>query len=175
MTSGLQSQIHFALRAINPTALMSGEMNDFVKHPRRSWATKQNGKSLKFMNIKNVVVGLFLLVSLSSVSLQAQTNVSPAGTKSHSVDVEKTLVVLEKVLGDENKLSDEQIPKVRAIFEKQINQTWSLSPKERPKKMGAIIQEAHDQMKATLTPKQFEIYWQVFQPAIAPAPNKVGQ
>jgi len=123
------------------------------------------------MKIKAIGIGLLLLVGLTSASLQAQTNVSSAETKNYSAEAEKTLAALEKALGPDNKLTDEQIPKVKAIFENQLNQASSLSPTERRKKLGAIIIEARDKMKAVLTPKQFEIYWQVFQPAPAPAPK----
>jgi Spy/CpxP family protein refolding chaperone len=125
---------------------------------------KKDMKTIKLGLVFLVAAGLFA----SSLSMHAQTN-TPPGDQSARVTAgaNSLLAALEKSLGTTNKLSDEQKLKVRAVFEDQIKQMASLSREELKAKLGATIAEAQNKMKVILTPDQFKIYWDIFQPAPA--------
>ena len=65
-------------------------------------------------------------------------------------------------LNEQLQLTDDQKPKVQAIMEDQMKQVRdmrtnaSLSPEERRSKMQAIHESTSSQMKAVLTPEQYD-------------------
>jgi Spy/CpxP family protein refolding chaperone len=71
---------------------------------------------------------------------------------------------------DQLNLTDDQKPKVQAIMDGQrqkmrdLRQDTSLTPEDRRAKMKALREDTTAQMKAVLTPEQFE-KWQKMPPA----------
>ena len=71
---------------------------------------------------------------------------------------------LQTALGETNKLSDAQIPKVKPAFDDQIKKMTDLrndttvAQADRATKRTAIQTETTDALKAILTPAQFTIY-----------------
>ena len=71
---------------------------------------------------------------------------------------------LEAALGETNKLSEAQIPKVKAVFDDQIKKMMDLrndttiARADLAAKRMAIQKETAEALKAVLTPAQFTIY-----------------
>jgi len=71
---------------------------------------------------------------------------------------------LQTALGETNKLSDAQVPKVKAVFDDQIKKMTdlrndqSIAQADRGTKRTAIQTETSNALKAILTPAQFAVY-----------------
>jgi hypothetical protein len=134
-----------------------------------------NKNDMKINKLSLVVLAAAGLVALSP-SLLAQTNTPPAGAPPGgrgggrgAMTAEALLTRLETALGTTNKLTEAQLPKVKAILEKEAKDMTALrpagggapTPEERaamaPKRQ-AIQKEVSDGLKAILTPDQFKIY-----------------
>ena len=87
------------------------------------------------------------------------------------MNADALLTRLETALGTTNKLSEAQLPKVKAVFEKEAKDMTALRPaggggaqltqEERDAmtaKRTAITKEVSDSLKAILNPEQFKIY-----------------
>lgn len=105
-----------------------------------------------------VVGGLFA----GNTALFAQAAGGGGGRGAMTADAR--LTAFETALGTTNKLSDEQVPKVKAVFEDMITQQTALradttvAQADRATKRMAITTEASDKLKTILTPAQFTIY-----------------
>ena len=106
------------------------------------------------------------LVALSPALRAQPTNTPPAGggRGARGMNADALLTRLETALGTTNKLSEAQLPKVKAVFEKQVKDMTdlradtALSQEERTTKRTAITKEVSDSLKAILTPEQSKIY-----------------
>jgi hypothetical protein len=107
-----------------------------------------------------VVGGLFA----GNNSLFAQPAVGPGAGARAPMTADARLTAFETALGSTNKLSDEQIPKVKAVFEDMITKQTALradttvAQADRATKRTAIMTEASDKLKTILTPAQFTVY-----------------
>jgi pyruvate/2-oxoglutarate dehydrogenase complex dihydrolipoamide acyltransferase (E2) component len=128
-------------------------------------------KLMKPMLVAALVVGSLLA---GSAVLQAQPAANPpagappggggprAGGRMMTSDAMMTR--LQTALGETNKLSDAQIPKVKAVFDDQVKKMTDLrndttiAQADRATKRTAIQTETTDALKAVLTPAQFTIY-----------------
>jgi Spy/CpxP family protein refolding chaperone len=125
---------------------------------------------------KSLIIAALVAGSLlaGSAVLQAQngTNPPPAGAPpaggprggGRMMTTDAMMTRLQTALGETNKLSDAQIPKVKAVYDDQMKKMTDLrtdttiAPADRGTKRTAIQTEANDAMKAILTPAQFTIY-----------------
>ena len=125
---------------------------------------------------KSLIIAALVAGSLvaGSAVLQAQnnTNTPPAGAPpaggprggGRMMSSDAMLMRLQTALGETNKLSDAQIPKVKAAFDDQIKKMTDLrndttvAQEDRAAKRTAIQKETSDALKAILTPAQFTIY-----------------
>ena len=111
------------------------------------------------------------LVALSPALRAQPTNTPPAGggRGARGMTADALLTRLETALGTTNKLSEAQLPKVKAVFEKQAKDMTALRPaagttptqEERDAmntKRQAITKEVSDSLKLILTPEQSKIY-----------------
>ena len=112
------------------------------------------------------------LVALSPALRAQPTNTPPAGGgrgARGAMNADALLTRLETALGTTNKLSEAQLPKVKAVFEKQAKDMTALRPaagttptqEERDAmntKRQAITKEVSDSLKLILTPEQSKIY-----------------
>lgn len=107
------------------------------------------------------------LVALSPALRAQPTNTPPAGGGRGArggFTADAQLTRLETALGTTNKLSEAQLPKVKAVFEKQVKDMTdlradtALSQEERTTKRTAITKEVSDSLKVILTPEQSKIY-----------------
>jgi hypothetical protein len=110
-----------------------------------------------------VVGGLF--AGNTALFAQAAGGAAPAaGGRGGAMTADARLTAFETALGTTNKLSDEQIPKVKAVFEDMITKQTALradttvAQADRATKRTAITTEASDKLKVILTPAQFTVY-----------------
>src|ERR1017187_3628793 len=86
------------------------------------------------------------------------------GRRGGAMTSDAMLTRLQTALGETNKLSDAQIPKVKAVFDDQIKKMTdmrndtTIAQADLAAKRMAIQTEANDALKAILTPAQFTIY-----------------
>jgi hypothetical protein len=108
-------------------------------------------------------------VFAADVAVRAQdaTNTPPAGARPGGrglMTSDAMLARLEKALGETNKLSEAQLPKVKAAFDDMIKKMTDLradttvAQADRAAKRTAIQTETSDVLKAILTPEQFTVY-----------------
>lgn len=113
------------------------------------------------------------LLSLAQSS-QAQTNTPgmapPPGGRRGGMTAEARLMAFDKSLGETNKLSDVQKPKVKAVFEAQTKamqelmaQRDTLSQEDLRAKRTALMEDTNKKMKEILNPEQFKIWEQTAQ------------
>lgn len=125
--------------------------------------------------LKSLIIAAFAAGSLfaGSTALQAQTGtnvpptVPPPGLPrpgGQMMAANAMMRRLETTLGGTNKLSEKQIPKVKAVFDDQTkkmmdlrNDTTTARTDLAAKRM-AIQKETAEALKAVLTPDQFAIY-----------------
>jgi len=128
-------------------------------------------KSMKPMLVAALVAGS-LFVSNTVVLAQAGgapgagAGAPPAGggPRGRMMTSDAMLTRLQTALGETNKLSDAQVPKVKAVFDDQIKKMTdlrndtSVAQEDRAAKRTAIQKETTDALKAILTPAQLTIY-----------------
>jgi pyruvate/2-oxoglutarate dehydrogenase complex dihydrolipoamide acyltransferase (E2) component len=124
---------------------------------------------------KSLIVAAFVVGSLcvGSAVLQAQTGtnmpptVPPPGIPragGQMMAANAMMTRLRAALGETNKLSEAQIPKVKAVFDDQIKKMMDLrndttvARADLAAKRMAIQKETAEALKAVLTPAQFTIY-----------------
>src|SRR5258708_2358216 len=125
---------------------------------------------------KPLIIAVLVAGSLfaGSAALQAQPAANPPppggppagarGGRGGPMTADAMLTRLQTALGETNKLSDEQVPKVKAVFEDQIKKMTDLrndtavAQEDRTAKRTAIQKETSDALKAILTPAQFTVY-----------------
>lgn len=124
---------------------------------------------------KSLIVAALVAGSLfaGGAALQAQTgtNVPPAvpppgvpRANAQAVAANAMMRRLQAALGETNKLSDAQLPKVRAVFDDQIKKMMDLrndmttARTDLAAKRMAIQKETAEALKAILTPDQFAVY-----------------
>ena len=129
-------------------------------------------KSMKPMLVAALVVGS--LFACNTVVL-AQAGGAPGGGAGapgaggprgggRMMTSDAMMTSLQTALGETNKLSDAQIPKVKAVFDDQIKKMTDLradttiAQADRATKRAAIQTETSNALKAILTPAQFTIY-----------------
>ena len=124
---------------------------------------------------KSLIIAALVAGSLlaGSAVLQAQPAANPpagappgggarAGGRMMTSDAMMTR--LQTALGETNKLSEAQIPKVKAVFDDQIKKMTDLrndttiARADLAAKRMAIQTETNDALKAILTPAQFTLY-----------------
>lgn len=124
---------------------------------------------------KSLIIAALVAGSLlaGSAVLQAQPAANPpagappgggprAGGRMMTSDAMMTR--LQAALGETNKLSDAQVPKVKAVFDDQIKKMTDLrndttiAQADRATKRTAIQTETTAALKAVLTPAQFTVY-----------------
>lgn len=141
---------------------------------RRFWKIKNTKELMKLS--RSLIIAAVAACSLfaGGAVLQAQnaTNPPPAGAPPGGVPrgggrmmtSDAMLTRLQNAFGEANKLSDAQIPKVKAVFDGQIKKMTDLrndttiAQADRAAKRTAIQTETTDALKAVLTPAQFTIY-----------------
>jgi hypothetical protein len=132
-------------------------------------------KSMKTMLVAALVVGS-LFVCDTVLFAQAGGGAGAAGGGAgaagggarrgggRAMTSDSMMTRLETALGQTNKLSEAQIPKVKAVFDDQIKKQTALrndttvAQADRATKRRDIQTAANDQLKAILTPAQFTIY-----------------
>jgi Spy/CpxP family protein refolding chaperone len=129
-------------------------------------------KSMKSLLVAALVVGS-LFACNTEVLAQAGGAGAPGagagapgggGRRGGAMTSDAMLTRLQTALGETNKLSDAQLPKVKAVFDDQIKKMTDLrndtttAPADRVTKRTAIQKETTDALKAILTPAQFKIY-----------------
>jgi Spy/CpxP family protein refolding chaperone len=125
--------------------------------------------------LKSLIIATFAAGSLfaGSTALQAQTgtNTPPAAPPpgiprpgGQMMAANAMMRRLETALGETNKLSEAQLPKVKAVFDDQVkkmldlrNDTTAARTDLAAKRM-AIQKETAEALKAVLTPDQFAVY-----------------
>ena len=118
---------------------------------------------MKTMLVAALVAGS-LLAGSTAVFAQANGGAPAARGARGPLSADAMLTRLQTALGETNKLSDAQIPKVKAAFENQIKKMTDLrndttiAQADRATKRAAIQTETSDALKAILTPAQFTIY-----------------
>ena len=126
---------------------------------------------MKLSKISLAVIAAAGLLSLAP-STQAQTNSpgTPPPGRRGGMSVEARLASLDKALGETNKLSDVQKPKVKAALEEQTKnlqelmaQRDSLSQEEIRAKRTALAEDTAKKMKEILNPDQFKVWQQQAQ------------
>jgi Spy/CpxP family protein refolding chaperone len=130
-------------------------------------------KSMKTMLVAALVVGS-LFACNTEVLAQAGGGAGAPGAggrggRGGAMTSDAMLTRLQTALGETNKLSDAQIPKVKAVFDDQIKKMTdmrndtTIAQADRATKRTAIQTEANDALKAILTPAQFTIYQATLQ------------
>ncbi len=124
---------------------------------------------------KSLIIAALAAGSLfaGSAALQAQTgtNVPPAvpppgipRAGGQMMAANAMMTRLRTALGETNKLSDAQIPKVKAVFDDQVKKMMDLrndttvARTDLAAKRMAIQKETAEALKAVLTPEQFAVY-----------------
>lgn len=123
--------------------------------------------------MKTMLVAAFVVGSLFACNTEvlAQAGGAPGagapggrGGRGGAMTSDAMLTRLQTALGETNKLSDAQIPKVKAVFDDQIKKIADLradttiAQADRATKRAAIQTETSNALKAILTPAQFTIY-----------------
>jgi Spy/CpxP family protein refolding chaperone len=120
-------------------------------------------KSMKTMLVAALVAGS-LLAGGTAVFAQANGGAPGARGARGPMNADTMVTRLQTALGETNKLSDAQIPKVKAVFDDQIKKQTDLrndttiARADMATKRAAIQKETSDALKAILTPAQFTIY-----------------
>jgi len=127
------------------------------------------------MKITRTSIALIAITGLLALSpsVRAQTGTStnpPPTRRGRGMTVDAQLARLETRLGETNKLTDAQKPKVKVVLEDRIKklqelrgQRDSLSQEEMRAKMTAVTDETNKQMKEILTADQYKTWEQMSQ------------
>jgi len=123
------------------------------------------------MKLSKSLIIAALVAGSAVLQAQTTTNLPPAGPPpgvpragGRMITSDAMMMRLQTVLGETNKLSEAQIPKVKAVFDDQIKKMTDLrndttiARADIAAKRMAIQTETADALKAVLTPAQFEIY-----------------
>ena len=122
------------------------------------------------LNKLSMIVALAVgsLLACTTLTTAQETNTPAPKGKGQRMTVEQRLGMMKEQLN----LTDEQVPKVKAVLEdanKQMAEIRQAPQEERRDKMMALREEQSKKMKAILTPEQFTKYQ-----AMAPGGKKGG-
>jgi Spy/CpxP family protein refolding chaperone len=105
------------------------------------------------------------VLSLSTAIAQSNTPpgtpTRPPGRRGQAAIAESRLAAMEHALGETNKLTEAQKPKVKAVFEEQGKKLQELRgqlPDQTQSKRRAIADETNKKLKEILTPEQFKAF-----------------
>ena len=119
---------------------------------------------MKPLLVAALVVGSLFACNTEVLAQAGGAGAPGGGRRGGAMTSDAMLTRLQTALGETNKLSDAQIPKVKAVFDDQIKKMTDLradttiAPADRAAKRTAIQKETAEALKAILTPAQFKIY-----------------
>ena len=111
------------------------------------------------LNKLSMIVALAVgsLLACTTLATAQETNTPPPKGKRNMMTVDQRLDMMKQRLS----LTDEQVPKVKAVLEdsnKQMAEIRQAPQEERRDKMMALRDEEHKKMKGILTPEQYTKY-----------------
>jgi hypothetical protein len=146
----------------------------------KAWRIEQNNNQTKFMKMKKMLIVALAagaLFACGSPLLAQDANTPPpggapgGGRRGGPMTTDALIARIQMALGDTNKLTDVELPKVKTVLDDMIKKQTdlradqSLSPEDRTTKRTAILKDATDAIKAILTADQFAIVQPILQQA----------
>jgi hypothetical protein len=154
------------------------------RHCQKLVGSNTNNNQTKFMKMKKMLIVALAagaLFACGSPLLAQDANTPPpggapggapgGGRRGGPMTTDALIARIQMALGDTNKLTDVELPKVKTVLDDMIKKQTdlradqSLSPEDRTAKRTAILKDASDAIKAIVTADQFAIVQPILQQA----------
>jgi hypothetical protein len=150
------------------------------RHCQKLVGLNTNNNQTKFMKMKKMLIVALAagaLFACGSPLLAQDANTPPpggapgGGRRGGPVTTDALIARFQMALGDTNKLTDVELPKVKTVLDDMIKKQTdlradqSIAQEDRATKRAAILKDASDAIKAILTADQFAIVQPILQQA----------